>query len=92
MFGTDHTAVISTCQRGSVIQPNLGIAADRDPRERGSRPLNTDRWAGASRRPNGTGVMHALLPGATPANRSFKLTVACSRRTPGVRPRSSAAA
>ena len=23
--------------------PNLGVAADRDPRERGSRPLNTDR-------------------------------------------------
>jgi len=27
----------------SDVQPNLGIAADRDPRERGSRPLNTDR-------------------------------------------------
>ena len=24
-------------------QPNLGVSADRDPRERGSRPLNTDR-------------------------------------------------
>jgi hypothetical protein len=24
-------------------RPNLGVAADRDPRERGSRPLNTDR-------------------------------------------------
>jgi hypothetical protein len=24
-------------------QPNQGVAADRDPRERGSRPLNTDR-------------------------------------------------
>jgi hypothetical protein len=23
--------------------PNLAVAADRDPRERGSRPLNTDR-------------------------------------------------
>ena len=24
-------------------RPNLGVPADRDPRERGSRPLNTDR-------------------------------------------------
>ena len=37
-------------------------------------PLNSERWRGASRRPNGTGVMHALLPGAAPANRAFKLT------------------
>jgi len=59
---------------------------------RGSGPVNSNRWAGASRRPNGTGVMHALLFGAAPPNRSFKLTDACSRRTPGVRHRSSAAA
>jgi len=73
-------------------RPNLAIPGDRDPRGRGSRPLNSNRWAGASRRPNGTGVMHALLFGAAPPNRSFKLTDACSRRTPGVRHRSSAAA
>jgi len=30
--------------------------ADQNPRERGSRPLNSSRWRGASRRPNGTGV------------------------------------
>jgi hypothetical protein len=59
---------------------------------RGFRPLNSNRWRGASRRPNGTGVVHARLPGAAPANRSFKLTDACSSRTPGVRRRSSAAA
>ena len=59
---------------------------------RGSRPLNTDRWRGASRRPNGEGVHVCPVSGAAPANRSFKLTDACSRRTPGVRPRSSAAA
>jgi hypothetical protein len=29
------------------LAPNLGVAADRDPRERGSRPLNTDRYAPA---------------------------------------------
>jgi len=72
--------------------PNRVVSADRNPRERGFRPLNNNRWRGASRRPNGTGVMHALLSGAAPANRSFKLTDACSRRTPGVRRRSSAAA
>jgi len=72
--------------------PNTIVPADPDPRERGSGPLNSDRWGGASRRPNGTGVMHALLFGAAPPNRSFKLTDACSSRTPGVRPRSSAAA
>ena len=33
--------------------PNLLISADRDPRERGSRPLNNNCWRGASRRPNG---------------------------------------
>ena len=55
--------------------------ADRDPRERGPRPLNSHRWAGASRRPNGTGVMHALLSGAAPANRSFNRTIAGYSRT-----------
>jgi len=25
------------------LTPNTSVAADRDPRERGSRPLNTDR-------------------------------------------------
>jgi len=30
--------------------------ADRDPRERGPSPLNSHRWRGASRRPNGQGV------------------------------------
>ena len=38
-------------------RPNRAIPADRDSRERGSRPLNTDRWRGASRRPNGQGVI-----------------------------------
>jgi len=74
------------------MMPNQPFQADRGPRERGHRSLNTDRWRGASRRPNGTGVMHARLSGAAPANRSFKLTDACSSRTPGVRRRSSAAA
>ena len=72
--------------------PNRAVPTDRNPRERGLRPLNANRWAGASRRPNGTGVMHALLSGAAPPNRSFKLTDACSSRTQGVRLRSSAAA
>ena len=49
-------------------------------------------WRGASRRPNGTGVNVCPVSGAAPANRSFKLTDACSSRTPDVRRRSSAAA
>ena len=72
--------------------PNRAIPADRNPRERGLRPLNSNRWRGASRRPNGEGVHECPVSGAAPANRSFKLTDACSSRTPGVRPRSSAAA
>jgi len=55
--------------------------ADRDPRERGSRPLNSSRWRGASRRPNGTGVNECPVSGAAPANRSFKLTYAGYSRT-----------
>jgi hypothetical protein len=72
--------------------PNPLVPRDRNPRERGFRPVNSDRWRGASRRPNGTGVIVCPVSGAAPANRSFKLTDACSRRTPGVRRRSSAAA
>jgi len=60
---------------------NRLIAADRDPRERGPRPLNSDRWGGASRRPNGTGVNVCPVSGAAPANRSFKLTCAGYSRT-----------
>mgnify|MGYP001816222042 CR=1 FL=1 len=72
--------------------PNISFHGTPTRALRGSGPVNSSRWRGASRRPNGTGVMHARLPGAAPANRSFKLTDACSSRTPGVRPRSSAAA
>jgi len=39
-----------------AVPPNRVVSADRNPRERGFRPLNNHRWRGASRRPNGTGV------------------------------------
>ena len=55
--------------------------ADRYPRERGYRPLNSRRWRGASRRPNGRELNERPVSGAAPANRAFKLSVACSRRT-----------
>jgi len=61
--------------------PNHSFQADHDPRERGPRPLNSNRWRGASRRPNGTGVIACPVSGAAPANRSFKLTYAGYSRT-----------
>jgi len=48
---------------------------------RGSGPVNSSRWRGASRRPNGTGVNECPVSGAAPANRSFKLTYAGYSRT-----------
>ena len=72
--------------------PNPSIKRTETRALRGFRPLISIRWRGASRRPNGTGVNVCPVSGAAPANRSFKLTDACSSRTPGVRRRSSAAA
>jgi hypothetical protein len=37
---TNHGFLNKLCEHA---RPNLGVPADRDPRERGSRPLNTDR-------------------------------------------------
>ena len=41
-YGTDNR-LVERLLKFSAQQPNLGVTADRDPRERGSRPLNTDR-------------------------------------------------
>ena len=43
--------------------------------------MSNQRWRGASRRPNGTGVNVCPVSGAAPANRSFKLTYAGYSRT-----------
>jgi len=37
--------------------PNTLVPRDPNPRERGFGPVNSDRWRGASRPPNGTGVI-----------------------------------
>ena len=54
--------------------PNPPFQRTRTPP--GSGPLNSNRWRGASRRPNGTEVNVCPVSGAAPANRSFKLTYA----------------
>ena len=41
-MGLNCDTIFGSSQEGDTT-PNLGIPADRDPRERGSRPLNTDR-------------------------------------------------
>ena len=75
-----------------TMAPNISFHGTPTRALRGLGPVNSNRWRGASRRPNGEGVHACPVSGAAPANRSFKLTDACSSRTPGVRPRSSAAA
>ena len=55
-------------------------------------PLNSDRWRGASRRPNGRELNVRPVSGAAPANRAFKLTDAGysrTRRAPDILRRSS---
>jgi hypothetical protein len=44
-------------------------------------PLNSGRWRGASRRPNGRELNERPVSGAAPANRAFKLTDAGYSRT-----------
>ena len=44
-------------------------------------PLNSDRWRGASRRPNGRELNVRPVSGAAPANRALKLTDAGYSRT-----------
>ena len=75
------------------LSPNLLIPADRENRAlRGSRPLNSYRWRGASRRPNGEGVHACPVSGAAPANRSFladgRLLESHAGRAPSIKRRS----
>ena len=44
-------------------------------------PLNSDRWRGATRRPNGRELNVRPVSGAAPANRAFKQTDAGYSRT-----------
>ena len=53
--------------------PKKSFQADRYPRERGPRPLNSSRWRGAARHANDTGSCRtSCVRRAAPANRSFE--------------------